>query len=352
MSTKTTPTGLVGALDIGGTKLAAGLVDSDGRVVAEQRRSTRATSTTEGLFSDTCELLDSVLKTADVPVIGLGIGSPGPMTSTTVSPVNIPVWRDFPLRERILGHFGDRIGGYVALDNDVKVMALGEGWLGAARGVGNYIAMVVSTGIGGGIVLDGRLLDGRQGNAGHIGHMVVVPGGMQCGCGNRGCLEAEASGTAIAREAAAVCRSGVAGDGPLKQMWDERRRTVVEGESVSAVEGFTAEDVAIAARDGDYAALRILERAGRIVGRAIAGVATLLDLDVAVLGGGVVQVGDALLGPMQEEATWSARLGFAKTIEVRPAQLGTESGLVGAAASVLTHVLGERPGQRGDVVEA
>ena len=108
----------------------------------------------------------------------------------TVSPLNIHAWRDFPLRERLT----TALGLPVAVDNDAKALALGEGWLGAARGVDDYLAMVVSTGVGGGIVLDGRLLDGHDGNAGHIGHVVVEPEGRACVCGGRGCLEAEASG--------------------------------------------------------------------------------------------------------------------------------------------------------------
>src|SRR6185312_15463198 len=111
-----------------------------------------------------------------------------------VSPLNIPAWRGFPLKARLAAHTA--LPAW--LDNDAKALALGEGWTGAARGARDYIGMVVSTGVGGGIVLDGRLLDGAAGNAGHVGHVIVEPGGRQCACGARGCLEAEASGTAIA----------------------------------------------------------------------------------------------------------------------------------------------------------
>src|SRR5262249_20887176 len=129
--------------------------------------------------------------------VAVGVGCGGPMTrgGSAVSPLNIPAWRGFPLRARL----AERFGLPVYVDNDAKALALGEGWQGAARGRDNYIGMVVSTGIGGGIVLDGRLLDGAAGNAGHIGHITVEPRGHPCACGSRGCLEAEASGTAIAR---------------------------------------------------------------------------------------------------------------------------------------------------------
>src|SRR5207248_7729092 len=125
------------------------------------------------------------------------VGCGGPMApgGEAVSPLNIPAWRDFPLRRRL----AELTGLPVFVDNDAKALALGEGWVGAAAGERDFIAMVVSTGVGGGIVLDGRLLDGRDGNAGHIGHVNVEPDGHVCGCGARGCLEAEASGTAIRR---------------------------------------------------------------------------------------------------------------------------------------------------------
>ena len=155
-----------------------------------------------------------------------------------VSPINIPVWRDFPLRTRLTEHTGLT----VHVDNDAKALALGEAWKGRARGVANFIGMVVSTGVGGGIVLDGRLLDGNAGNAGHIGHVVVEPGGAKCGCGARGCLEAEASGLAIER------RIGKAPD---------------KAELVEKI------------------------RAGTMVGRGVASVVNLLDLERVLVGGSV-----------------------------------------------------------------
>ena len=155
-----------------------------------------------------------------------------------VSPLNIPAWRGFPLRARLAAHTGLP----VAVDNDAKALALGEGWVGAAAGRRNYLAMVVSTGVGGGIVCDGRLLDGIGGNAGHIGHVIVEPEGHECGCGARGCLEAEASGIAIAR---------ITGRPPAEATPDTVART------------------------------------GTLVGRAVASVANLLDLDLAVVAGSV-----------------------------------------------------------------
>ncbi|HEX2576060.1 MAG TPA: ROK family protein, partial [Aquihabitans sp.] len=182
------------AIDIGGTKMAAAVVDAEGTILAQDKVPTEGADA-EGLFDVVAGLADRVRATAGVDLAACGVGSGGPMTlgGETVSPLNIEEWRGFPLRARLAEH----TGLMTWVDNDAKALALGEGWQGAAVGRRDYLAMVVSTGVGGGIVLDGRLLDGAGGNAGHIGHMIVVPDGRECPCGARGCLEAETSGTAI-----------------------------------------------------------------------------------------------------------------------------------------------------------
>ncbi len=184
------------AIDIGGTKLAAGVVRDDGALLARDDASTPETTDAEELFAALGAVID-MLGDATREASAVGVGCGGPMTpeGEEVSPLNIPAWRGFPLRARL----AERCRLPVFVDNDAKALALGEGWTGAARGVDDYIGMVVSTGVGGGIVSGGRLLDGALGNAGHIGHVTVEPEGRACGCGARGCLEAEASGSAIAR---------------------------------------------------------------------------------------------------------------------------------------------------------
>jgi glucokinase len=202
----------------------------------------------------------------------------------TVSPLNIPAWRRFPLRSRL----ADLVGLPVTVDNDAKALALGEGWLGAARGTGNYLAMVVSTGVGGGIVLDGRLLDGAHGNAGHIGHVVVEPDGRPCACGGWGCLEAEASGL-----------------------------------SIESATGHPAADASDAVR----------RRTGTMVGRAVASVANLLDLELAVVAGSVaLGFGPPFFDAAQQEIELRSRLDFSRATRIIPAGLGAEGPLVGAAA--------------------
>ena len=185
------------AVDIGGTKMAAGLVDRLGAsLTGVHHVPTPTTSDPEVLWTALAGLVTDVLEEAPsgtAAVCGVGCGGPMNLRGEEVSPLNIPGWRAFPLRRRL----AELTGLPTFVDNDAKALALAEGGCGAAEGCADYSAMVVSTGVGGGIVLDGRLLDGRLGNAGHIGHVVVEPEGRPCVCGGRGCLEAEASGMAI-----------------------------------------------------------------------------------------------------------------------------------------------------------
>ncbi|HEV7861378.1 MAG TPA: ROK family protein [Acidimicrobiia bacterium] len=284
------------AFDIGGTKLAAGLVDpTDGRIVARAAVPTPHTDDAEAVFAALVGLVEEIgggRHDADV----CGIGSGGPMSAggEALTPVHIPAWRDFPLRRRM----EEATGLPVFVDNDAKAVALAEGWVGAAAGVQGYIGMVVSTGIGGGIVLDGRLLDGRTGNAGHIGHVVVEPDGRACFCGGRGCLEGEASGRAIE---------------------------------------------AVTGRPPAEAGPEIIHRAGTLVGRAVASVANLLDLGLAVVAGSVaLGFGPPFFAAAQAEIDARACLDFARGTVIRPAGLGADAPLVGAAAVALRR-LGRLP---------
>ena len=274
------------AVDVGGTKVAAGRVTEDGRLEARASRPTPRADDGEAVLR---AVLDAAEEVRAGHEVACGVGSGGPMTGggATVSPLNIPGWRGFPLRARLEA----ALGLPVHVDNDAKALALAEGWRGAAVGHRDYLGMVVSTGVGGGIVLDGRLLDGADGNAGHIGHVIVEPDGAPCACGARGCLEAEASGTAIA------ARTG---------------RPAVEA-------------------DADERA-----RAGRLVGRGVASVANLLDLRLAVVAGSVaLGYGDDFFGAAQAELDRSARLEFSRGARIIPAGLGDEGPLVGAAAVAL-----------------
>jgi glucokinase len=274
------------AIDIGGTKLAAGVVSEDGELVSAQVP-TPDGNDAEALFEALIALVERVRAGTSAEAIGVGCGGPMRDDNELVSPLNIPAWRDFPLRSRLTEHF--RLPAFV--DNDAKALALGEGWMGAARGCENYIGMVVSTGIGGGIVLNGRLLDGADGNAGHIGHVIVEPGGTQCACGAHGCLEAEASGTAIRR---------------------------------------------LTGGDPKGAPAAVIARAGTLVGRGIASVANLLDIELAVVSGSVaLGYGEPFFHAAQAEIDARCQLDFSRGTRVVPGALGADGPLIGAAAVAL-----------------
>lgn len=284
--------GTVLAIDVGGTKVAAGLVDDRGALLARAQRPTPRGEGAEAVFAAVLAVVAEVRR-GDEQVCGVGCGGPMAPGGTAVSPLNIADWRGFPLRQRL----AEALDLPVHVDNDAKALALGEGWVGAAAGARDYIAMVVSTGVGGGIVLEGRLLHGAAGNAGHIGHVVVEPDGRPCACGARGCLEAEASGTAIA------ARTGR----PAAEAGPEER-----------------------------------ERAGRLVGRAVGSVANLLDLRLAVVAGSVaLGFGEPFFAAAQAELDRVARLDFSRGTRIRPAGLGDAGPLVGAAAVART-ALGHR----------
>ncbi len=319
-------------VDIGGTKIAVGLVDAEGDVSSVQRAPTMATSGAEELFGDVVAVIQKAVDASGTGgVEAIGVGCPGPMHDGDVSPVNIPAWDHFPLQARLEEHFELP----VVLDNDAKAFAVAEGWTGAAAGVDNFMAVVVSTGVGGGIVLDGSLLHGRERNAGHLGHMVVVPGGQPCSCGARGCLEAEASGLALARKAVDRCDLGYVGDGPLLERWNEATgETELFGGTLSNVHGLTARSVVEAAREGGRWAIEIVDEAAFALGRAFSAVATLLDLDIIVLSGGVANAGDMLFDRIRDEIRKDACLHHARSLKVVPAKLGDTSAIVGAACLV------------------
>ncbi|MEU3449015.1 ROK family protein [Streptomyces thermolilacinus] len=303
------PSGLVAALDFGGTKIAGALVDAAGRIVV---RALRATPAREGAETVMGAVASVLAELSASPLWGrvdaVGIGSAGPVDTAagTVSPVNVPAWRGFPLADRVRALVG---GLPVALVGDGVAMTAAEHWRGAARGYDDALCLVVSTGVGGGLVLGGRPHPGPTGNAGHIGHISVDLDGDPCPCGGRGCVERIASGPNIARHAlAAGWRPGPDGDA-------------------------TAAGVAAAARAGDPAARAAYERAGRALAAGIAATATLLEVRIAVVGGGVAGAGDVLFGPLRQALRQYATLSFTRRLQVVPAKTGTDAGLLGAAAA-------------------
>jgi glucokinase len=300
-------------IDIGGTKLAVGVADPGGRLITWAQVPTPRDLAGDQLWRTLGMLVTRVLDNAGIgspaELAGVGCGCGGPMEwpEGVVSPLNIAAWRAFPLRARLQERFP---GIPVRVHNDAITMTAGEHWRGAGRGVRNMLGMVVSTGVGGGLILDGRLIAGASGNAGHIGHVVVDPdSGPVCGCGGRGCLEAIARGPALV--------SWAQGQG-----WRPDRPDS------------TAKDLAADGALGHPIGLAAMRRAGRALGIAIASATCLCDLEVVSIGGGLSQAGALLFEPLDEALRAHARLGFAREVRVVPAALGQSAGLIGSGALV------------------
>lgn len=304
-------------VDIGGTKVAAGLVDEAGRIVASQRRSTPGHDVVA--VEDTIvEVVQSLAAAATEPVAGVGIGAAGFVSADGATVLFSPhlAWRNEPLRDAIQG----RLGLPVLLDNDANGAAWAEYRFGAGRGETRLVCITLGTGIGGGIVMDGRLERGRYGLAGEFGHMVLVPGGHRCECGNRGCWEQYASGRALGREARELAESG-----------SPRARDLlarVDGD-IAALHGPVVTE---AAAEGDEVAVEIVEEVGRWLGIGLANLAAALDPGTFVIGGGVSAVGEMLLVPARAALarTLTGR-GYRQTAVVVQAQQGPLAGLLGVA---------------------
>ena len=284
------PIDAVLAVDIGGTKFAAGIVSARGELLDRARVEVEPDVGPESHYTSLAnmitELLGRVEERQGIRVRGVGVGTAGPITRNieTISPVNIPAWRGFPLRQRLTDLTEMAVYG----DLDAKALALAEGWLGAAQGHANFLAMTVSTGIGGGIVLDNELLDGATGNAGHVGHVIVEPGGRRCGCGARGCLEAEASGTAI---------EAITGRSPTEPTYE------------------------------------IMQRTGELVGRAAASVCNALDLTLVVVGGGVaLGFAATFFHSAQNALDEHAKVPYSRGARITPTRLADAGPLIGAGA--------------------
>jgi glucokinase len=291
-------------LDIGGTKIAAALADSDGALVYNDIRPTPATPAAEEVWAVVDAMITDAVRAADAPIAAVGIASAGPidLPSGTVSPINIDSWDRFPLRDRVAAAVP---GVPVLLGGDGVCMALGEHWLGAGRGARFVLGMVVSTGVGGGLVLDGHPYAGRTGNAGHVGHVVVEQDGRLCTCGGHGCVETVASG-------------------PWMVRW-------ARDNGWSAPPGAGARDLAAAAEAGDPVAGQAFHRGAAALAAMIASVGAVCDLDLVVIGGGVANSGRLLFGPLRAKLSDYAGLDFISGLRVVPAELGGVAGLIGAA---------------------
>jgi len=296
------------AVDLGGTKIEAALVDTDGVLLAGSRfrAPTGRESSSEQLAASAASVVEQAL--AQLPaggeLVGVGIGSAGPITVATglVSPLNLPSWRDYPLRDQIAALVADVP---VILRMDGECITLAEHWIGAGQGERNLMGMVVSTGIGGGLILGGTAVAGPTGNAGHIGHVEVGGFDEPCLCGGTGCVEAVASGPHTTEWA-------------RKQGWA----------------GTTGEELAVSYAAGDEIAVAAVKRSGRAIGQAIASATALVDLDLVAIGGGFSHVTPDLIDFIREAIAKRGAFPFVAKVRVIPSALSGDGPLIGAAALI------------------
>ncbi len=302
-------------VDIGGTKVAAGVVDRQGRVLARQRRLTPSKDP-KAVVSTIVEVVQALR--AENHIRAVGIGAAGFVDAARSRVLFAPhlAWRNEPLQAAV----AQVLDLPVVVENDANAAAWAEWRFGAGQGQSRLVCVTLGTGIGGGIVLDGKVQRGQYGMAGEFGHMVVVPDGHRCECGNRGCLEQYASGNVLGREARELARAGSPVTVPLVER--------VDGDIDALIGPLITE----AARDGDPCAVELFEDVGRWLGVGLANLAAALDPGMFVIGGGVSDAGELLLRPARESfrRTLTGR-GFRPEPEIVVARLGPEAGLVGAA---------------------
>ncbi|MCI0686439.1 MAG: ROK family glucokinase [Sporichthyaceae bacterium] len=303
-------------VDIGGTKVAAGVVDPDGRILAAAKQETPASDpqATEDVIA---ELVTDLAGQYD-SVSAVGIGAAGYIDAARSTVLFAPnlAWRNEPIKADI----EKRVGLPVVVENDANAAAWGEVRFGAGRGHSHVVCVTLGTGVGGGIVIGEKLYRGQFGIAGEFGHMQVVPAGLRCGCGNKGCWEQYASGTALVREARELASSGSPLAVGLLQL------------AGGSIAGITGPLITRAAKDGDPAAIELFEDLGHWVGSGLANLTAALDPGCFVIGGGVSDAGELLLRPTREayHRALTGR-GYRPEAEIRQAELGPEAGMVGAA---------------------
>lgn len=312
-------------IDIGGTNLVAGCVAEDGSaLLGLASEPTRAESGADDVLARLVRLAQGAMAAAraarpGIELAGVGVGAPGPLDTRRGIVLLTPNlgWRDMPLRQRL----EDALGLPGALDNDANCAVLGEQWIGAARGARHVVGITIGTGIGGGIVVDGRLLHGASDCAGEIGHTTIDVEGRRCKCGNYGCLEAYASGPAIALRAVEAVQAG-----------EPSRLAEFAGGDLAAV---TAQTVYEAAQAGDPVALEVVTDTARFLGVGLANLVNVLNPELVVVCGGVTQAGDALFAPLRREV---ARRAFRPAVEacrIVPGELSGTAGVYGAARTFL-----------------
>jgi glucokinase len=304
-------------VDIGGTKIAAGVVDVEGNILAQTRRATEPddASSIDRAVADVYAELSAKYEVGAIGVAAAGFVNSA--RSTVLFAPNI-AWREYPLRERVRALIDDDVR--VVVENDANAAGWAEFRFGAGRDVDDMVMLTVGTGLGGALIVDGKLVRGAWGVAAEVGHMRVVPGGHYCGCGHEGCWEQYASGSALVRDAQAAI------------VVDAERGARLLELAGGDPEALTGPQITEAAQAGDPLSVSLLAQLGRWIGEGSASVAALLDPALVVIGGGVGAAGDLLLEPARQAFAdeLSAR-GHRPEADIKLASMGNEAGIVGAA---------------------
>ena len=303
-------------IDLGGTNTKIGLLDEDGNILF----STIVKTESEQGFEKTIERLSNILKIqvnnlniSFNDVAGVGLGVPGPVANGRI----VKFWANFPwpVNVDLAAEFEKHLGVPVKVDNDVNVITLGEMWKGGGRGYKNVLGLAIGTGIGGGVVVNGKLVSGKHGAGGEVGHIKVERDGKLCGCGQEGCWEAYASATGLVREA-------------KSRLTVNKNNLLYERTKDREVE---AKDIFDAARDGDEFSLNLVDYEAEFIALGIGNLLNVLDTDVVVVGGGIALAGAILFDKINEKLRKYAMLSTLEGLKIVPAELGNDAGIYGAA---------------------
>jgi len=317
-------------IDVGGTKIITAIISNKGQIIAREHTLTLADEGPESVINRILSAIDHLLSLKNIDssqLDSISIAAAGAINydqGLVTSSPNLPGWHDIPLRDIV----GEKHKVNTFLINDASAAALGEYHFGTGKGANNLIYLTVSTGIGGGIIINGRLYSGPCGSAGEIGHMTIEVSGPRCNCGNIGCWEMLASGTAVAKEA--IRR--------IKQGEGSSLSEIVEGK----LENITAEKVSLAAQGGDSLALEVISRAATYLGVGMVNLVNIFNPEMIIVGGGVAQMGDLLLNPARQVVRERAFQVSAQAVRIVPAQLGDNAGVLGAAIFVCQRELGSK----------
>lgn len=313
--------GYVVGVDLGGTRFRVALIDSAGTIHESFRTFTHADQGQPAVMQRIYEAVDGIIAPVGIEQIrGIGFAAPGPTdpwTGVMYNPPNLPDWNNVNVKALM----EERFGVPCFVGNDANIAALGEHRFGAGCGTHHMIYITVSTGIGGGVIINDELLLGWRGLAGEVGHITVAPEGPQCGCGNFGCLEAMASGTWVARRAADRLRAGV-----------KSSLTEMTGGDFSRL---NTEMIVVAANQGDPFASEVMDEAGTYLGIGCADLINLFNPEMIVIGGGFSQAGPLLFGPLKRTVGWRAMAPLREGVRIEHAALGDDVGVLGAAALAL-----------------